>query len=201
MIDGIIKYNFDFKLSKPLDEIDFFDIELVRERLFALGLIGVTKNGIGYGNISRRVNRNSFVITGTQTGHLKQLNANCYSLVIEYNDKDFYLKSTGAIEPSSEALTHGTIYNLSEDIGAVIHIHSKSLWKFMLNNNYLKTDIVEYGSIDMIDEVNRIFKDIEPLYNSKFVMAGHEEGIMTFGNTLSEAELVLFDILGKFLKK
>ncbi len=201
MIDGIIKYSFDFKLSKPLDEIDFFDIEFTRERLFALGLIGVTKNGVGYGNISRRVNRDSFVITGTQTGHLKNLNATHYSLVEEYNDKDFYLKSIGAIEPSSEALTHGTIYNLSEDIGAVIHIHSKALWRFMLSNNYLKTNRVEYGSIEMIDEVNRIFKNIEPLSNSKFVMAGHEEGIMTFGKTLSQAELVLCNILGSFLKK
>ncbi len=201
MIDGIIKYSFDFKLSKPLDEIDFFDIEFTRERLFALGLIGVTKNGVGYGNISRRVNRDSFVITGTQTGHLKNLNATHYSLVEEYNDKDFYLKSIGAIEPSSEALTHGTIYNLSEDIGAVIHIHSKALWRFMLSNNYLKTNRVEYGSIEMIDEVNRIFKNIEPLSNSKFVMAGHEEGIMTFGKTLGQAELVLFNILGSFLKK
>ncbi len=201
MIDGIIKYSFDFKLSKPLDEIDFFDIEFTRERLFALGLIGVTKNGVGYGNISRRVNRDSFVITGTQTGHLKNLNATHYSLVEEYNDKDFYLKSIGAIEPSSEALTHGTIYNLSEDIGAVIHIHSKALWRFMLSNNYLKTNRVEYGSIEMIDEVNRIFKNIEPLSNSKFVMAGHEEGIMTFGKTLGQAELVLFNIVGSFLKK
>jgi predicted component of viral defense system (DUF524 family) len=199
MIDGIIKYNFDFRHSSPLKEFQYIEIEELRGRLYALGLIGVS-NGIGYGNISQRVNKNSFVITGTQTGHLKNLNANHYSLIEEYSDKEFYLKSSGAIKPSSEALTHGTIYNLSSEIGAVIHIHSKSIWDFMLERDYLKTAVVEYGSIDMIDEVNRIFLAIEPLSNPKFVMAGHEEGVMVFAKNLVEAEIVLLEVLSDFIK-
>jgi predicted component of viral defense system (DUF524 family) len=199
MIDGIIKYNFDFRHSSPLKESQYIEIEELRGRLYALGLIGVS-NGIGYGNISQRVNKNSFVITGTQTGHLKNLNANHYSLIEEYSDKEFYLKSSGAIKPSSEALTHGTIYNLSSEIGAVIHIHSKSIWDFMLERDYLKTAVVEYGSIDMIDEVNRIFLAIEPLSNPKFVMAGHEEGVMVFAKNLVEAEIVLLEVLSDFIK-
>jgi len=201
MIDGIIKYHFDFRESAPLDESLFKDIESLRERLFALRLIGVSSEGIGYGNISQKISDNSFVITGTQTGHLFKLNANHYSLVEEYSDKEFYLKSTGAIKPSSEALTHGTIYNLSDKIGAVIHIHSKVIWQFMLENDYLSTDRVEYGSIEMIDEVNRIYRDIDPLQNPKFVMAGHEEGVMSFGRDLYEAELNLLEILGRYLQE
>ncbi|MCH9740034.1 MAG: class II aldolase/adducin family protein [Epsilonproteobacteria bacterium] len=198
MIDGVIKYNFDFQETVALNESQFLEIETVRERLFALGLIGVA-DGIGYGNISQRVDRDSFVITGTQTGHLKNLNANHYALIEEYDDKNFYLKSLGAIKPSSEALTHGTIYNLSSDIGAVIHIHSKVIWQFMLKHDYLKTAVVEYGSIAMIDEVNRVFSSIDPLSNPKFVMAGHEDGVMAFGRDLKEAELVLFQVLGVVL--
>ena len=195
MIDGIIKYNFDFQLSEPLLKSQFTEIEMLRERLFTLKVIGV-KDGIGYGNISKRVDKNSFVITGTQTGHLKHLNQAHYAFVEKYNDKEFYLKSSGAIKPSSEALTHGTIYNLSNNIGAVIHIHSKNIWKFMIkNNSYLKTRDVEYGSIEMIEEVKRIFSDIDPLQNSKFVMAGHEDGVMFFGQNLKEAELVLLKVL------
>jgi hypothetical protein len=112
MIDGIIKYNFDFKATDSLKTRDFLEIEMVRERLFALNLIGVTDDGIGFGNISQRVNDDSFVITGTQTGHLKNLEGKHYSFIEAYDDKEFYLKSSGAIKPSSEALTHGTIYNL-----------------------------------------------------------------------------------------
>jgi len=199
MIDGVIKYNFDFQPSKPLDVSLFSDIESVRKRLFALNLIGVTKDGIGFGNISQRVEGNSFVITGTQTGDLENLEASHYALIEAFDDKQFYLKSSGAIKPSSEALTHGTIYNLSPNIGAVIHIHSQTLWEFMLKGSYLKTEKVEYGSTEMIEEVNRLFSTIKPLSNPKFVMAGHEEGVMVFGKNLEEAEQVLYRIIASVL--
>lgn len=201
MTDGVIKYNIEFTPSTPLKTAQFEAIERLRKRLFSLKLIGV-KNGIGYGNISQKIDKHSFVITGTQTGHLKDLNANHYSLIEEYNDKEFYLKSSGAIKPSSEALTHGTIYNLDENIKAVIHIHSKSIWRFMLESSrYLKTKDVEYGSIEMIEEVNRIFSTTPPLDNPKFVMTGHEDGVIIFGESLKEAELNLFNILSSFLIK
>ncbi len=201
MTDGVIKYNIEFTPSTPLETAQFEAIERLRKRLFSLKLIGV-ENGIGYGNISQKIDKHSFVITGTQTGHLKDLNANHYSLIEEYNDKEFYLKSSGAIKPSSEALTHGTIYNLDENIKAVIHIHSKSIWRFMLESSrYLKTKDVEYGSIEMIEEVNRIFSTTPPLDNPKFVMTGHEDGVIIFGESLKEAELNLFNILSSFLIK
>ena len=199
MIDGIIKYGFDFKKSSPLDKSSFEEIEKIRKRLFALGLIGVTNNGIGYGNISQRVGKNRFVITGTQTGHLSDLNENHYSLVEECDDENFYLKSSGAIKPSSEALTHGTIYNLSNQIKAVIHIHSTPIWNFMLNQNYLKTTKVEYGSIEMIKDINKIFSQIDPLTNQKFVMTGHQDGVIIFGKTLQNAELTLYEIIKNML--
>ncbi len=198
MIDGVIKYQLDFKPSSPLKSSNFLEIEQLRERLFALKLIGV-KEGIGYGNISKRVDKNSFVITGTQTGHLEHLKAQHYSLIEEYKERAFYLKSSGAIKPSSEALTHGTIYNLDKDIHAVIHIHSTSIWKFMLQGNYLKTADVAYGSMEMIEEVHRIFSIHRPLDNPKFVMRGHEDGVMVFGRDLKEAERTLFTILGQML--
>ncbi len=196
MIDGIIKYNFDFQKSKPLEKALWEKIEEVRERLYALKLIGV-KDGIGYGNISERLSENNFVITGTQTGDLHSLSHKHYSLIEAYNDEKFFLKSSGAIKPSSEALTHGTIYNLSPKIGAVIHIHSKTLWDFMLDADYKKTENVPYGSTEMIEEVKRIYKDTNPLNNPKFVMSGHEEGIISFGKNLKEAEFALLEIIAR----
>ena len=198
MIDGIIKYNFDFTKSVPLKKSLWKKIETTRERLYALKLIGI-KEGIGYGNISQRISQHSFVITGTQTGHLKSLDNRDYSLIEDYNDKEFFLKSSGAIKPSSEALTHGTIYNLSPNIGAVIHIHSKTMWNFMLKNSYKKTQNVPYGSTQMIEEVQRIYQNNNPLKNSKFVMSGHEEGVITFGKNLKEAEITLYNIISKIV--
>ncbi len=194
MIDGVIKYNFDFKKSSPLEKSLYQEIEEVRERLFALGQIG-EKDGIGYGNISQRVSKKSFVITGTQTGALKSLDAKHYALIEDYDDEKFFLKSSGAIKPSSEALTHGTIYNLSPNIKAVIHIHSKRLWDFMLERDYKRSEDVPYGSVLMIEEVKRIYKDTNPLKEPKFVMSGHEEGIIVFGKNLIDAELTLYGII------
>ena len=199
MIDGVIKYNFDFQVTEPLEERLFREIESLRERLFALNLIGVTDDGIGFGNISQRVDANSFVITGTQTGELENLDASHYAFINAYDDKEFYLKSSGMIKPSSETLTHGTIYNLSEEIGAVIHIHSKVIWKFMLNGDYLKTKDVEYGSTEMIDEVNRIFSFSSLLDNPKFAMTGHEDGVIVFGKDLVEAEKELYRVIAKIV--
>ncbi len=198
MTDGIIKYNFDFRKSAPLEKSLYQDIEEVRERLYALKLIGV-KDNIGYGNISQRVNKNSFVITGTQTGDLSSLTNKHYSLIEEFNDEKFYLKSSGAAKPSSEALTHGTIYNLSPKIKAVIHIHSKVLWDFMLEKSYKKTKAVPYGSLEMINEVKNIYKDQNPLDNPKFVMSGHEEGIISFGKTLKEAEIAILEVIARYI--
>jgi len=67
----------------------------------------------------------------------------------------------------------------------------------MLEHDYLATDNVEYGSTEMIDEVNRLFNKINPLSNSKFVMTGHEDGVMVFCCDLLSAELTLYKILGK----
>jgi hypothetical protein len=69
----------------------------------------------------------------------------------------------------------------------------------MLKERYLKTENVEYGTIEMIDEVNRIFSSMEPLSNPKFAMAGHEDGVIVFGRDLFEAELRLYETLGKVL--
>ncbi len=198
MLDGVIKYHFEFQKSVALDKKLFIAIENVRERLFALGFIG-EQDGVGFGNISQRINQNSFVITGTQTGHLSNLNATHYALIEEYDDETFFLKSSGAIKPSSEALTHGTIYNLDKNIGAVIHIHAKKLWQFMLANEYLKTKNVPYGTSEMIAAVQSIYKTKEPLLNSKFVMTGHEDGIVFFGKNIQEAEKVLLTVVKDFL--
>jgi len=50
----------------------------------------------------------------------------------------------------------------------------------------------------MIKEVKRIYKDENPLNNPKFVMSGHEEGIISFGKSLKEAEMVILEIVGEY---
>jgi len=196
--DGVIKYNFHFTPGTPLQKSLWEEIEVVRKRLFAMKLIG-EKEQIGYGNISRRIDNKRFIITGTQTGHLPNLTAKHYAQIDDWNDETFTIHSSGAAKPSSEALTHATIYNLSPDIKAVIHIHSKTIWDFMLEKEYLFTANVPYGSKEMIEAVKNLYKNNHPLENPKFVMLGHEEGVIAFGRDLHEAEMVLYGIVGEVL--
>jgi ribulose-5-phosphate 4-epimerase/fuculose-1-phosphate aldolase len=202
MIDGVIKYSLEFNQSDPIDWNLCKDIEDVRVSLYALGLIGVYDNGIGYGNISQRVNDKEFVITGTQTGDKSELEAKDYSYITDINLDTFKTIATGATKPSSESTTHATIYELDSSINGVIHIHSESLWRYMLKHEqYLKTSDVEYGTIEMVNDVKKIYSKIDALSYPAFVMKGHFEGIVTFGKTLKDAQIVLYKIIDSFLKE
>ncbi len=203
MIDGVIKYTithttFDARIPHDL----YAALESVRSRLHALGLIGVDKEGVGYGNISLKDDNESipFYITATQTGHLAQLGRSHYTKVNAYDFKTFTLHSTGHDKPSSEALSHAMIYNLDPAIRAVIHIHSQPLWHFMLQEGYLSTT-APYGTRKMTEEIAGLYPKKVPLEQPIFVMKGHQDGIIAFGKTLKEAERMLLHLLETFLHK
>ncbi len=200
MDDGVVKYSLNFEKTKPLAKKECKKIEKTRERLFALGLIGSYPDGIGYGNISHRYkDSNKFVISATQTGELANLTPKNYALVSDVNFNTFEVNAKGASKPSSESITHAAIYALSSNINAIIHVHNKKLWDFMLENGYLSTNNTPYGTPEMVKDINAMYASKDPLLNNAFVMKGHFEGVVTFGNSLKEAEKVLFEIIEKLL--
>ena len=73
--EGYIKFNSEWVKAEPLSLDKIKDINECRSRLYKLGLIGILEDGIGFGNISKRIlETNHFVITGTQTGEIPILN-------------------------------------------------------------------------------------------------------------------------------
>ena len=70
----------------------------------------------------------------------------------------------------------------------------------MLNHHYPQTADVPYGSKEMIEAVKALYQHQNPLDKPKFAMKGHEEGVMTFGRDLREAEVVLYGIVGEMLE-
>ena len=48
----------------------------------------------------------------------------------------------------------------------------------------------------MIEAVKALYRNQNPLDEPKFAMRGHEDGVMTFGRDLREAEMVLYEIVG-----
>jgi len=190
---GFVKFNCIWINEAQLDVELIKKLNVCRDKLYKSGFIGVNKDGIGYGNISIRSFKNQFIITGSATGKIKHLTNQHYTKVIEYNLDKNSLTAAGPIMASSESLTHAVIYEHDQSANAVIHIHNVELWKKLLNKVPTTNKIVEYGTPDMAKEILRLFKETNLIEKKILVMAGHEEGIVTFGKTLDEAEKILED--------
>ena len=200
MIDGVIKYSIEHQSADTPLFSGYEQLEALRTRLFTLGLIG-EKDGIGYGNLSmRHEGSRSFFITATQTGRMQALSREYYTYISKYDFSTFKVISQGRHKPSSEALSHAMIYAIDERITTVIHIHSLPLWNFMKEKKYLATT-AEYGTAEMVEEIAGLYNDLDPMRNNTFVMKGHEEGIITFGRSVEEAELALYTIMQAYLQQ
>ena len=194
MIDGVIKFHVEHE-HKALPEFkDYTELETLRNRLFALGLIGETPDGIGYGNVSIPAGQHAFFITATQTGKHATLSQDQYTYVHNYDFDKFTVYSQGAEKPSSEALSHAMIYEVHPNIQAVIHVHSSALWQMMIQKNELATT-AEYGTTAMVHEIADLYSQRNPFEHNAFVMKGHEDGIITFGRNIQQAEAALYHLI------
>lgn len=196
--EGIIKYHLEHETRVLGDDYPFASLNACREKLVGQGWVGQDKNryqGLGFGNISIRVSDfGSFLITGSQTGYLATLQAQHFALVTDYQHKSNKLSSQGLVSPSSEASTHGFLYYLSNEINAVIHIHSPELWRYAVASGLPCTSATAaYGSEALLHEVEQLWRS--SVFNKcpLFVMLGHEDGIISFGQSLTEAAAPLWE--------
>jgi hypothetical protein len=85
MDEGYIKYDCNWILSDEITPQQVEEINAWRNIMKENGLIGMYENGIGFGNISIRINKNIFLISGSATGGIDQLDETHYALVTDYN--------------------------------------------------------------------------------------------------------------------
>ena len=194
--EGVIKFNCQWTKSAPLDEVWIRDLNVWRDKLYRLGLIGVNEDGIGYGNISIRFQKNEFIISGSGTGKFKKLTEEHYALVTDYDVKKNTICSTGSIIASSESLTHAMIYEHASDVHAVMHVHHFKIWKKLLNTLPATAENIEYGTPEMAKEIARLFTEQKLSQHKIFAMAGHNEGIVCFGRNLPQAAELLLNEFG-----
>ena len=170
-------------------------------RLEGMGQNPARYEGYGFGNLSTRIGpfpgqrgKRAFLITGTQSGDVRCMSAAHYCVVNEYSVRQNSVKSFGPTLPSSESLTHGAIYDLSPLVKAVVHIHAPSIFHAAKALNLPTTPKeVGYGTQAMADSVKRLFR----FQNERgtFVMAGHEDGVVSFGKSLAEASQEAIDAI------
>lgn len=194
--EGVIKFKFTLKRAPAPQMNQVIDLEKWRALFFKLGLVGEYPiDKIGYGNLSLRLSNKSFLITGSQTGHLAHLQAHHYTKVIDCDLKKGSVTAEGLIPPSSESLTHFGIYQANPAINYVFHIHHKQLWELMLNGDY---DAIEegiaYGTQEMAHAASELMKNKT---SGIFVMKGHEDGIISYGTTAEEAGKIILNLYRK----
>jgi ribulose-5-phosphate 4-epimerase/fuculose-1-phosphate aldolase len=179
-----------------------------RRLLFEVGVIGIDPQryeGAGFGNMSFRLpplsthrGQRSFLITGTQTGGKETLALSDCAQVKRYDIRSNAITSLGETKPSSEALTHGAIYDLSPAIRFVFHGHVPALWHHAKTLGLPTTHPkVEYGTQDMALEMRRLYRDTNLSETRCLAMAGHEDGMIAFGRTAQEAGTVFVGALAR----
>ena len=209
-LEGIVKFKQNFNKTLSIEYKIIEELNHWRNILYQHGLIGQDDNlyhGAGYGNISKRLGSpnlcdsyrmSGFVITGTQTSKFSELTPEHYSIVKRCYPKKNLIISEGPIEASSESMTHGTIYALDKNIKFVFHVHSPEIWK---NAEKLVIPVtrkeVPYGTPEMAEEVKRLFKETD-LKNKRILsMGGHEDGIISFGETADETGQIILEYFNK----
>lgn len=204
--EGVIKFQLQFTQGPPIPFDQLREVNAWRKMLYLTQLIGQDPNrygGFGYGNISQRLEpfeapglQRRFVISGTQTGNLADLSEAHYAIVLEcYPDRNLIV-GEGPIRPSSESLTHGTLYALDSSLRFVMHAHSPHIWHHTRELDIPMTrESVAYGTPEMAEEVHRLFRDSPVRERHIFSMGGHEDGIVSFGRTAEKAGAVLLNAL------
>lgn len=199
--EGVIKFSCDHR-DREADVASHGALACTliawRQIMAKLNLVGQDPeryDGAGYGNLSGRIGprgvgrgRRSFLITGSQTSGLVEIGLESFSLVERYRPGDNRVASAGPIEPSSESMTHGAIYDLSPAIRFVFHAHAPVIWRRARQLRLPVTDpAIEYGTPEMATEVRRLYRESGLPETRCLAMGGHADGVITFGRTAAGA--------------
>lgn len=206
--EGVIKFALRFTEATLGPQQLPDDLRRWRDRLWQQRLIGQQADrygGYGYGNVSCRLapfdappGQRAFLISGSQTGHLAQLDARHYAVVSDYDIEQNRVTAHGPVKPSSEALTHAMVYDQGNDIRVVLHVHAPAIWQAADNAGLAVTAAhVDYGTPQMAQEVARLFDETDLRQRQLFAMGGHQDGVIAFGSSAKQAGSVLLECLAR----
>ena len=204
--EGLIKFQLDFTEGEPLPADCWKELNIWRDQMFTVCLIGKDPErygGCSYGNVSQRLKpgENTFIICGSQTGGIPLLNEQHYTTVDSCDFNNNRIEAHGPIKPSTDSLTHGIIYQSNPSINFVLHAHSPEIWQLRHHLGLACTSAdAAYGTQEMVQEVQRLLDDETVKNGHIFAMDGHEDGIVSFGETGEIAAGVLITFLNKALE-
>jgi ribulose-5-phosphate 4-epimerase/fuculose-1-phosphate aldolase len=194
--EGVIKFKLTLKRAPAPEITQVIALEKWRALFFKLGLVGEYPiDQIGYGNLSSRLSKKHFIITGSQTGHLAHLQPHHYTRVIDCDLKRGIVTAEGLIPPSSESLTHFGIYEANPGIQCVFHVHHAKLWEHLqqVGTEFISEEVA-YGTQEMAEAAAEL---LQGKTSGIFVMKGHEDGIIAYGTSAEETGKNILDIYRK----
>ena len=209
-VDGVIKFEARHEhRSLRRDQYAAACAELAAWRAILVGLEQVGQDparyeGAGFGNVSVRVGpfpgargARAFLISGTQTGGHRCVSLSDFCAVSRYDARSNSVDSHGDVLPSSEALTHGAIYDLGPHVRAVLHAHAPVVYRAAEALRIPTSRPVPYGTPEMAREIARLYRETSLEVTQVLVMGGHEDGVIAFGRTLEEAGAKLLGITAR----
>ncbi|GET32881.1 hypothetical protein PbJCM13498_17440 [Prolixibacter bellariivorans] len=187
--EGYIKFNCHWNQQtvnfppKAIEQLNHW-----RSKLYQQQLIGIYPDGIGFGNISVRLNKdNQFIVTGSATGQLVETTMEHYARVDSFRIDTNEVWCTGQVRASSESLSHAIVYQTLREVNAVVHVHDIKRWEKWKNVLPTTAETTAYGTPEMAMEISRLLAVPENREKGILIMGGHREGMLAFGKSLEEA--------------
>ena len=198
--NGYIKFDCKWHKTPPVIPGDMFQkLNPWRNNLYDLKLIGVYENGIGFGNISVRLKgTNSFYISGSASGAVKQTSIEHYAFVENFDLNKNLVSCSGPVKASSESLTHGAIYASDSRISGIVHVHHQGMWEWALERFPTSGKGFSFGTLEIAIEISRLLRDPEISANGIIVMGGHESGLLFFGSDIEKAGRLTLDTFKQY---
>src|SRR5690554_2025744 len=166
-------------------------------KLVESGLIART-----WGNVSCRIDENSFVITPSGRGYLALTPGDLVQ--VNFNRQTRDLTYTGKIKPSSEKAVHAEVYKLYPEANFVIHTHQENasviaasgVSSFPVGDSYptLGREVIcaEYALPGTGSLAKKVKTALEKAKGKAVIMKYH--GALCFGKDSTEAFRVAFEL-------
>jgi ribulose-5-phosphate 4-epimerase/fuculose-1-phosphate aldolase len=197
--EGYVKYIAEHIMAPAIETPHFEELNRARTKLREMGLVGMTADGIGFGNLSLRVEGNKFFISGTATGALPVLGPEGYCLITSFDINKNRVVSTGPVKPSSETMTHGVIYQSCPGANCVIHIHSRVIFDGMLRDSCPATpETAAYGTPEIALAIGKLVRHDSERNEGSIVLAGHDEGVIIYAPTVEKALSLTEELNNKY---
>jgi ribulose-5-phosphate 4-epimerase/fuculose-1-phosphate aldolase len=197
--EGYVKYQNQHQSGPILDILGLHALDQARTELYDYGFIGNLASGISFGNISMRHPERGLVISGTSTGAARVLGLGGYTWVQSWNSQANVVNSLGPVLPSSEAMSHGAVYDTRVDIQVVIHIHHREFFNVLCAQHYPMTPLAcTFGSPELARSITQVVQNIGD-NQGIFVTAGHPDGIIAFGPDPVSTTTAIFNLYKEML--